>query len=172
MAQTVAMAKRKNAPSLVFTFSPAPANVLRPEYAPAPLVDAETKRALIARAGIDALIEFPTTREFLNQSADAFFRDVVVSRLAAVGLVEGANFSFGRGREGSGDRLVALASQFNVALEIVAPIAIATAGPAAPAVATVTTAPTMPITSVRPNAAACLFFSSSSRRAIAASSTF
>ena len=124
MAQTVAMAKRKNAPSLVFTFSPAPANVLRPEYAPAPLVDAETKRALIARAGIDALIEFPTTREFLNQSADAFFRDVVVSRLAAVGLVEGANFSFGRGREGSGDRLVALASQFNVALEIVAPIAI------------------------------------------------
>ena len=124
MAQTIAMANRQGAPSLVFTFSPAPANILRPESAPAPLVDAATKRALIAQTGIDALVEFPTTREFLDQSADDFFRAVVSDRLAARGLVEGASFSFGKGREGRGERLVALANEFDVALEIVPPVAV------------------------------------------------
>lgn len=124
MAQTIAMANRKGAPSVVFTFSPAPVNILRPESAPAPLVNLETKRALIAQTGVDALVEFPTTRDFLNQSADDFFRDVVSGQFAAVGLVEGASFSFGKGREGRGERLVALAEQFNVALELVEPIAI------------------------------------------------
>lgn len=124
MAQTVAMAKRKGVPSVVFTFSPAPVNVLRPHCASAPLTDVRTKRALIASAGIDALIEFPTTREFLEQSADEFFRDVVASRLAVVGLVEGASFSFGKGREGGGERLVELAARFNVALEIAAPVSV------------------------------------------------
>ena len=118
MAQTIAMAKRKGAPSVVFTFSPAPGKILRPESALAPLVDSATKRALIAQTGVDALVEFPTTREFLNQSADEFFRDVVSNRFAAVGLVEGASFSFGKGREGRGAQLVALAERFNVALEL------------------------------------------------------
>ena len=124
MAQTVAMAKRKSVPSVVFTFRPAPASVLRPYCASPPLTDVKTKRALIERAGIDALIEFPTTLEFLGQSADDFFRDVVASRLAAVGLVEGASFSFGRGREGGGERLAELATRFNVDLEIASPVAI------------------------------------------------
>ena len=124
MAKTVAMAKRGGVPSVVFTFSPAPVNILRPQFASAPLVDVETKRALIAGAGIDALVEFPTTREFLEQSANDFFRDVVSSRLAAVGLVEGASFSFGKNREGTGERLAALANQYGVELEIVPSVAI------------------------------------------------
>lgn len=117
----VAAARERRVPAILFTFSPPPVAILKPELATAPLVDPQTKRALVANAGFDAMIEFPTTREFLNLTAEDFFADIVVGQIGAVGLVEGSNFSFGRNREGSGERLRELAESFGLALEIVAP---------------------------------------------------
>ena len=114
-------AQRREASLVVFTFSPSPAQILSPETASPPLVDEPTKRALLAAAGVDALVNFPTTREFLNLSAETFFDEIVSSRLGAVQMVEGADFSLGRGREGSGATLDALAKRYGVLLERVAP---------------------------------------------------
>lgn len=114
-------AQRRGASLVVFTFSPSPAQILSPETASPPLVDEPTKRALLAAAGVDALVNFPTTREFLNLSAETFFDEIVSSRLGAVQMVEGADFSLGRGREGSGATLDALAKRYGVLLERVAP---------------------------------------------------
>ncbi|MBS7337147.1 MAG: bifunctional riboflavin kinase/FAD synthetase, partial [Thermoguttaceae bacterium] len=114
-------AQRREASLVVFTFTPSPAQILSPEKASPPLVDEPTKRALLAAAGVDALVNFPTTREFLNLSAEAFFDEIVSARLGAVQMVEGADFSLGRGREVAGPTLDALAKRFGVLIERVAP---------------------------------------------------
>ncbi len=113
-------AQRRGTSLVVFTFSPSPVQILSPETAPPPLVDEETKRALLAAAGTDALVNYPTTREFLNLSAEAFFEEIVSKRLGAVQMVEGAGFSLGRSREAAGAKLDALAKRFGVLLERVA----------------------------------------------------
>lgn len=113
-------AQRRGASLVVFTFSPSPAQILSPETAPPPLVDEETKRALLAAAGADALVNYPTTREFLNLSAKAFFEEIVSKRLGAVQMIEGVGFSLGRNREATGAELDALAKRFGVLLERVA----------------------------------------------------
>ncbi|MBR0224896.1 MAG: riboflavin biosynthesis protein RibF [Thermoguttaceae bacterium] len=125
MACATETARRLGAPSIVFTFSPAPARLLRPETASEPLTDPDDKRALIEAAGVDALVEFPTTLRFLSQTADEFFSRVVVEKLGAVGMVEGKGFSFGRDCEGTERRLRELAERRHIELTIVPSVAIA-----------------------------------------------
>lgn len=106
-------------PSVVFTFDPPPIQVLRPDLPPPTLLcDVDQKIAAFERFGPDALVLFPTTREFLARSAPEFFREIVVERFGAVALVEGSNFNFGRAKEGNGAVLAELCGRFNVDLEI------------------------------------------------------
>ncbi len=113
-----ATARRRGAMVVVFTFHPSPMAILRPESAPAPITDPDTKRALLERSGVDALIEFPTTREFLSLTAEEFFSEIVVERLGAVAITEGASFAFGRDRVGPGSGLEELAARFGVELDV------------------------------------------------------
>ncbi len=119
LERLVEYARRENRPALVFTFDPPPRDILKPDAPTALLCDLEEKCKLIERAGVDALILYPTTREFLNQTAEQFFRETLVDRLKIARLVEGESFSFGRGREGRGEKLRALCRDANVALDVV-----------------------------------------------------
>ena len=100
LERVTSQARKKGAPSVVFTFDPSPAQILRPCDAPCALCVPELKIELLERAQIDALILFPTTREFLAQTPTEFFQRVVVDALGATSLIEGANFCFGRDRSG------------------------------------------------------------------------
>ncbi len=119
LARLVEYARRESRPAVVFTFDPPPRDILTPDRPTALLCDLEEKRKLIERAGVDALILYPTTREFLNQTAEEFFSETLVDRLRVARLVEGESFSFGRGREGRGERLKALCRDAKVALDVV-----------------------------------------------------
>lgn len=118
------IASRRGVATVVFTFSPSPAAVLRPESASAPLTDGDEKRFLMARVGVDAMVEYPTTRAFLAQTAEEFFARSVVGQIGASVMVEGASFSFGRNREGGEKQLEALARRFRVAAEFAPPVRI------------------------------------------------
>jgi riboflavin kinase/FMN adenylyltransferase len=74
--------------------------------------------------GIDALVVFQTTKEFLKLTAAEFFQSLVIGRLGAAAMVEGPNFFFGRDRGGDIDVLKELCRANQVDLRIVEPTSI------------------------------------------------
>jgi riboflavin kinase/FMN adenylyltransferase len=108
-------------PAVAVVLDPHPAAILRPQQLPARLSWIERRAELMTPLGIDYLIVCPTTREFLQQSAETFFQQLVVDRLGAKAMVEGPNFFFGRGRQGDVGTLQQLCRQSDIELSIVQP---------------------------------------------------
>ena len=115
-------ADRLNGPAVVFTFSPHPVQILRPQQTPPPLTWPERKSALLAELGVDAMIAYPTDRELLELSPEKFFQVIVHDQLAAKALVEGPNFCFGKGRSGDIDTLQHLCRDAQIDLHVVDPL--------------------------------------------------
>ena len=107
--------------AVVFTFDPLPARVLRSEETPRPLSSVARKATLLTELGADAVIAYPTDEALLNLDARQFFDQIVRRRLGARAVVEGPNFSFGRGRLGNIEVLRTLCGEAGVAMEVVEP---------------------------------------------------
>lgn len=116
------MALRRGAKSIALTFDPHPATVVRPGSAPAPLSTAARRAELLLNLGIDCVCVQPVVPAVINLSATAFFEQVLQQRLGAVGLVEGTDFRFGRGREGDVHSLATLCESRGLAFDVVAPV--------------------------------------------------
>lgn len=108
--------------AIVFTFDPHPVRLLRPEQTPPPLTWTNRKADLLAELGVDAVVAFPTTREFLSLSYLDFFEQIVVDAFGTRAMVEGPNFFFGNGREGTVETLRELCDHRQIELEVVEPI--------------------------------------------------
>ena len=113
------MSTRLQGPAIVFTFEPHPLRFLRPDAEPARLSWLEQKAELLATHGIDFLVAYPTTPELLQLEYTVFFEEILLRQFGIRGMVEGPNFSFGRNREGTPERLRELTRSANVELEIV-----------------------------------------------------
>ena len=114
-----AQADALGVPATVFTFDPAPAEILRPHLAPPTLCTTARKIELIAPFRPDLLLIFPTDRALLSLSAEEFFQKIVLDSLGAVGLVEGGNFNFGRNRDGDRGALCSLCARYDLQLDVV-----------------------------------------------------
>ena len=122
IAQLRQMASRLSAEAVVLTFDPHPATLVRPESAPVPLSTAARRAELLLGLGVDQVFVQPMVKPLVDLSAPAFFEHVLCERLGAVGLVEGIDFRFGRGREGDVSMLARLCADGGLACDIVAPI--------------------------------------------------
>jgi riboflavin kinase/FMN adenylyltransferase len=122
VSRLIEQARAVGGPAVVFTFEPAPVQILRPREAPPPLTWTERKAQLLGQLGADALIAYPTDEALLSLSAREFFTEIVQRQLAARAVVEGPNFFFGRGRAGDVAVLDRLCTQSEVRLEIVSPL--------------------------------------------------
>jgi len=120
----IAWARQVAGPAVVFTFDPHPVRLLRPDEAPPPLTWTDRKAQLLAELGIDWIIAYPTDEALLSLSPREFFDTIVRDRLDARALVEGPNFYFGRGRQGTIDVLRQFASEANIPVEVVEPLLI------------------------------------------------
>lgn len=120
--QLVEVARHVGGPALAFTFDPHPAQLLRPDSAPPRLTTLARRAALLGELGVDAVVVCPTTVEVLRLKPDEFFRQIVVERLAARGVVEGPNFLFGRDRLGNVETLAALCSAAAMSFQVVPPL--------------------------------------------------
>lgn len=97
-----ACAKDIGGETVLLTFFPHPRLILHPEDDSLRLIsDIEEKVELLADAGIDHLIITPFTRDFSNQSAEAYIRDVLVGKIGTRKIVIGYDHHFGKDREGS-----------------------------------------------------------------------
>jgi riboflavin kinase / FMN adenylyltransferase len=91
--------------SVVLTFDPHPMRVLTDNGHPPLITLSEQKSELIARAGVDILILIPFTKEFAAIIARDFVEDLLIRRIGMQALVVGNDYTFGRHREGTIEKL-------------------------------------------------------------------
>lgn len=88
-------------PTVLMTFDPHPAEVVRPGSHPALLSTLRRRAELVAELGVDAFLVLPFTVALSQLSAEEFVHDVIVDRLHAANVVVGENFRFGHRGAGS-----------------------------------------------------------------------
>lgn len=115
-------AKQLPGPSIVFTFDPHPARLLRPKDEPPPLTWLDRKADLLNELGVDVMVAYPTDQDLLNLDPTEFFQRIVQQALGARAIVEGPNFFFGKSRAGDVAQLKRLCEEYEVNLEIVQPL--------------------------------------------------
>ncbi len=107
-------ARETGGSSLMITFDPHPLKVLAPERAPSMLTTRKQKLTLIEAAGLEYLLILPFTMELAEVAAERFVREHLAEGLGASEVYVGANFNFGRGREGNADLLIRLCGELGI----------------------------------------------------------
>ncbi|MBR57727.1 MAG: hypothetical protein CMH54_06675 [Myxococcales bacterium] len=87
-------------PSVVLTFDPHPANVLRPEQKIPTLVPIPRRATQLENAGIDHVVVIEFTEELASLSPDEFLETYVLGPLNPVTFVAGPDTRFGKDRAG------------------------------------------------------------------------
>lgn len=101
LARTLSDARARGRVAVVFTFPDHPLATLAPPHAPPRILENPRRAALLAEAGIDALLEIPFTSEFAAITPEAFEADILADHCGAARVVCGHDFSYGRA--GAGD---------------------------------------------------------------------
>ncbi|MGY0007488.1 bifunctional riboflavin kinase/FAD synthetase [Micromonospora sp. I033] len=117
IGHAVARARELGVKSVVVTFDPHPAEVVRPGSHPAVLTEPARKAELIEALGVDVLCVVPFTPEFSRLPAEAFVHDILVEHLHAALVVVGANFRFGHRAAGDVALLERLGRTFGFGVE-------------------------------------------------------
>ncbi|MEH0973742.1 bifunctional riboflavin kinase/FAD synthetase [Micromonospora sp. CPCC 205546] len=117
IGHAVSRARELGVQSVVVTFDPHPAEVVRPGSHPAVLTETNRKAELIEALGVDVLCVVPFTPEFSRLPAEAFVHDILVEHLHAALVVVGDNFRFGHKAAGDVALLERLGRTFGFAVE-------------------------------------------------------
>jgi riboflavin kinase/FMN adenylyltransferase len=112
-------ADERKAPALILTFDPPPIELLRPADAPPRVTTLSRRLELLSRFGAEACLVYRTDSALLSLTAREFFDSIVLGQLAAVGLVEGPNFFFGKGRGGNVQVLQEWCPQHDLSIDVV-----------------------------------------------------
>ena len=93
--EIVRRARAGDARSVVVTFDPHPARILRPDRDFKLLTPAETKLQLLGATDLDAVLVLPFTRDLSLMTPYQFAHDILKKHLHAREVHEGYNFRFG-----------------------------------------------------------------------------
>ena len=121
--RTRAHASRIGGVSVVFTFHPHPASVVK-GITPQLIFTLEEKIGAVESLGMDCLIIAPFTREFAETQPEVFVKETIVRRIGATGLVVGHDFSFGRKALGDIPFLKRMGSKMGFFVECVDPVSV------------------------------------------------
>jgi len=117
IGRAVELARQRGVPSVLMTFDPHPAEVVRPGNHPAQLTTLRRRAELIEALGVDVFCVLPFTAELSRMHADEFVHEILVDRLHAAAVVVGENFTFGHGAAGDVALLRQLGARFGFATE-------------------------------------------------------
>ena len=96
-----ALAKKVNGESILITFHPHPRLVLYPDDPSLKLISTiDEKVALLERFGIDHVVVVPFTKNFSQQSPDAYIQEFLVDKFHPSYIVIGYDHKFGKARAG------------------------------------------------------------------------
>lgn len=110
-------ARAENQASVLVTFSPHPAHILRPDVAPKLLTDRDQKLRLLESTGIDAVVVISFDRLQAEETPEEFVKRVLVDSLNVKRLIVGEDFCFGKDRRGNVELLTRLGLEHGFAVE-------------------------------------------------------
>jgi riboflavin kinase / FMN adenylyltransferase len=116
------LAARDKIESVVYTFTPHPAQVLVPAKAPPLIEPIEIRLERFAGMGIDVALVERFTAAFAATSPATFVDDILLRRLRARHVVVGAGFTFGAGGKGTTEELDRRLAAHGAALHTVDPV--------------------------------------------------
>ena len=119
LGRAVERAAELGVPSVVLTFDPHPAEVVRPGSHPPVLAPPRLKAQLMEQVGLDAMLILPFTPVLAQLPAEDFVHSVLFGALRARAIVVGANFRFGRQARGDVTLLRELGTVAGVDVEAV-----------------------------------------------------
>lgn len=109
IARIKELAQRSGGQTVLLTFFPHPRMILHPEDETIKLINTINEKAkLLEELGVDHLIITPFTRDFSNQDAESYVRDILVNKIGTNKMVIGYDHRFGKDREGGLDTLLRL----------------------------------------------------------------
>ncbi|MFC0518793.1 bifunctional riboflavin kinase/FAD synthetase [Mucilaginibacter angelicae] len=95
------LAESTGGETVILTFFPHPRMILHPEDESIKLITTMAEKAeLMECLGVDHLIITPFSRDFSNQSAESYIRDVLVNKIGTKKIVIGYDHRFGKDRQG------------------------------------------------------------------------
>jgi len=101
IARLKELADSSGGESVILTFFPHPRMILHPEDENIKLITTIAEKAeLLEQLGIDHLIITPFSRDFSNQTAESYIRDVLVNKIGTKKIVIGYDHRFGKDRKG------------------------------------------------------------------------
>lgn len=118
----VRRASRLGVKSVVITFDPHPAKVLKKGGGAPSLISLDHRINLIRELGVDILVILSFTRNLARYSPERFFNRVLVDLLGVKEVYVGDNFFFGRGASAGAGRLRSIAGSSSVKIEVVRPV--------------------------------------------------
>jgi riboflavin kinase/FMN adenylyltransferase len=107
--------------SLGLTFSPHPRYFFQPDLPPEDLFTADQKIQAFRELGMDNLLIQTFDKNFAATTAEDFYGRYLKQQIGARSLVVGANFFFGRGRQGGPEFLRQRATEDGVTMKIAEP---------------------------------------------------
>lgn len=113
-----AIAATSDAPLGVITFEPHPRQLFAPDAPAFRLMNEETRAHRINKLGIDTLFEIPFNIDLSQLSAEEFARDVLANGLKVQHVIIGADFRFGKGRQGDAEMLSDLGEKLEFSVTI------------------------------------------------------
>jgi riboflavin kinase/FMN adenylyltransferase len=122
VGRAVARARAEERPVLVATFDPHPVRFFKPDLPPFRLTTLDQRERLFGEAGADAMLVFHFGAELASVDAADFVADYIASRIGAVGVVTGEDFTFGKGRGGNIEVLKMLGQAHRISVDAVAPV--------------------------------------------------
>lgn len=115
--QLVERAHELDLPSVVMSFDPHPAEVIRPGSHPAALSTLRRRADLLAELGVDVFLVLPFTPRVAAIPAAEFVHDYLVDRLHVAQVLVGENFRFGHRGAGDIELLRSLGRRFGFSAE-------------------------------------------------------
>jgi riboflavin kinase/FMN adenylyltransferase len=122
LAELRRQAQAVSGPAVALTFEPHPLQILRPEHFMPVLTTVSDRASYLQASGADEVVILQVNRELLRLPATEFFERIIRRNLDAKAVVEGFNFGFGRGREGTVETLRTLCRQYAMTASIVPPL--------------------------------------------------
>lgn len=125
----VSECKKRNVPSLVYTFLTHPYNVLnkskRKKTSAKPLIiTTEKKVQLLDKSGVDLLYLDRFDQDYAKMSPNAFVKNILVEKFNIKLAVVGFNYTFGYKGEGNAELLRALGEKYKFDVVVIPPIKI------------------------------------------------
>ncbi|HBO68876.1 MAG TPA: hypothetical protein DD658_01490 [Deltaproteobacteria bacterium] len=122
LRRTVDLAKREGTVSVALTFSPHPVRYFSPGARFYEITTGEERAALIAAAGIDALVVESFDEGIGRMSPEEFGREILSRRLSARWVTVGYDFTFGKSRSGSPSELRRIGQEAGFEVCVVPPV--------------------------------------------------